>query len=259
MSSSERAIWARRLLADFDSLTPWRTFVPPDRLTLEEAYALQGEVAGLRQERGDRIVGYKIGCTSRAIQDQLGIHQAIFGRVFEKGCFKAGSRLDHARFANLAVEGELAMRLSRDLSYGPLSDEEYIEAVKTVFPVIELHHYDLPVNSHPGVPLIASGGMHAGLVLPVQETMCQDGVPLVMDLELAINGRVAGRTEAPWPMDGPAAALRWLSAQLAEWGLQLLSGQVILTGSALPLFPVGPGSRIVAEARSLWSSSVVID
>ena len=60
-------------------------------------------------------------------------------------------------------------------------------------------------------------------------------------------------------MGGPAAALRWLSARLAGWGLPLRRGQVILTGSALPLFPVKPGGRVVAEARPIGMSRVGID
>ena len=259
MTRDELAVWARHLLADFDSLRPWRSFVPPDELTPEQAYALQGEVARLRQDRGERIIGYKIGCTSRAIQDQLGIREPIFARVFDTGCIPAGPRLSHARFANLAIEGELAIRLSRDLPRGPLSDEESIAAVESVFPVIELHHYVLPVNSHPVATLIASGGMHAGFVNPVEETTCSGRVPVVNELEVAIDDRLVGMTREPWTMGGPATTLRWLTARLAEWGLHLLAGQVILTGSALPLFAVEPGSRVVAEARPLGRSSVEID
>ncbi len=145
------AVWARCLLADLDARRPWRSFVPPDELTPEQAYALQGEVARLREDRGERIIGYKIGCTSRAIQDQLGIREPIFARVFDTGCFPPASRLGHARFANLAIEGELAIRLSEDLPHGPLSDGDYVGAVESVFPVIELHHYDLPVEGRPVV------------------------------------------------------------------------------------------------------------
>jgi 2-keto-4-pentenoate hydratase len=259
MSRDELAIRARHLLADFDSLTPWRSFVPPDELTPEQAYALQGEVARLREDRGERIIGYKIGCTSRAIQGQLGIREPIFGRLFDTGCFPAESRLDHARFANLAIEGELAIRLSHDLPRSPLSDDDYIRAVESVFPVIELHHYALPVNRHPLVPLISSGGMHAGLVLAGHETRSSDGVAAVSELDVANNDRIAGKTTEPWTMGDPAATLRWLTARLAEWGLHLLAGQVILTGSALPLFAVEPGSRVVAEAHPLARSSVQID
>jgi 2-keto-4-pentenoate hydratase len=255
----ELAVRARQLLADFDSLTPWRSFAPPNDLTTEQAYALQGEVARLRVERGERIIGYKIGCTSRAIQQQLGIREPIFARVFDTNCFPAVCRLGHGRFANLAIEGELTIRLSQDLPGNSLSDQDYIAAVESVFPVIELHHYVLPPNDHPVVPLITSGGMHAGLVLAVGETACSDGVPVVNELNVAINDRIAGDTREPWAMGGPAATLRWLNGRLAEWGLQLLPGQVILTGSVLPLFPVGPGSRVVAAASPLQNSSVDID
>src|SRR5437763_11739499 len=129
MSPDELAARAGRLLADFDSIRPWRSFAPHDGLTPGEAYSLQAEVARLREDRGERVIGYKVGCTSRAIQDQLGIREPIFGRVFDTGCIPAGSRLAHARFASLAIEGELAIRLSRDLPCGSLSDEESIEAI----------------------------------------------------------------------------------------------------------------------------------
>jgi 2-keto-4-pentenoate hydratase len=259
MTHDDLTVWARRLLDDYDSLRPWRSFVPPDGLTPEQAYALQGEVARLREDRGERIIGYKIGCTSRAIQDQLGIREPIFARVFDTACFPSASRIGYARFANLAIEGELAIRLSRDMRRGPLSDEEFIEAIASVFPVIELHHYVLPVTGPSVVALIASGGMHAGLVLAEQEAGCSGRVPMVRELDVAIDDALAGTTREPWTMGGPAATLRWLTSRLAGWDLSLRPGQMILTGSALPLFPVEPGSRVTAEALPLGRSSVSIE
>src|SRR5262249_42929719 len=126
-------------------------------------------------------------------------------------------------------------------------------------PVIELHHYALPANGQPVAALIASGGMHAGLVLAVQETTCSGRVPVVSELDVAVNDRCAGTTSQPWTMDGPATTLRWLTMHLAGWGLHLVRGQVILTGSALPLYRVDSGSRVVAEARPLGRTFVAID
>src|SRR5260370_36381732 len=100
------------LLADYDARAPGRLFGGPVELTAPQAYELQGEVARLREQRGEKVIGYKVGCTSRPIQEQLGVNQPIFGRLFETGCFRSGVRLSSARFANLAVEGELAVRLS---------------------------------------------------------------------------------------------------------------------------------------------------
>ncbi len=82
---------------------------------------------------------------------------------------------------------------------------------------------------------------------------------MVTELDVTIDDRIVGTTREPWTMGGPAATLRWLGARLAESGLRLRRGQVILTGSALPLFPVKPGSRVVAEARPLGMSCVEID
>jgi 2-keto-4-pentenoate hydratase len=259
VSRDELSNWACRFLHDYDALAPWQSFTPDAGLTREQAYALQAEIARLREDRGERIIGYKIGCTSRAIQEQLGIGEPIFGRLFDTGCFPADSRLAHGHFANLAIEGELAIRLSRDLPGHSFPGEEYVSAIDTVFPVIELHHYLLPAHRCALPGLIASSGMHAGLVLPERETDCSNGVPTVPELEVAISDRLAGTTSEPWTMGGPAEALRWLSARLAESGLQLRRGQVILTGSALPLFPVAPSTRVTVTAGSLGRSYVAID
>ncbi len=250
---------ARRMLADYDAGTPGRSPGEPFDLGIARAYALQAEIARLRERRGERVIGYKIGCTSRTIQAQLGVEEPIFGRLFDTGCHSSGARLDSARYANPAIEGELAIRLSRDLPSGPLTDDECAAAIGSVFPVIELHHYVLPQVGPPLAALIASGGMHGGLVLAMQETTCSGGFPAVEGLEVTVDGRPVGMTREPWTMGGPATTLRWLSAHLAGWGLQLRRGQVILTGSPLPLFPVEPGSRVVAEARPLGMSCVEID
>lgn len=250
---------ARRMLADYDARTPGARFGELVDLTIDRAYALQAEVARLRERRGENVIGYKIGCTSRSIRAQLGVDEPIFGRMFDTGCHPSGARLECARYANPAIEGELAVRLSRDLPAGRLSDEQCNAAIGSVFPVIELHHYVLPREGPPLAALIASGGMHAGFVLPEHETTCAGGVPTVTELDVNIDDRVVGSTSEPWTMGGPAAALRWLGAALADQGVTLRRGQVILTGSALPLFPVGPGRRVVAEARPLGTSGVAFD
>jgi 2-keto-4-pentenoate hydratase len=82
---------------------------------------------------------------------------------------------------------------------------------------------------------------------------------IARQFDVAIDDREVGMTREPWTMGDPATTLRWLTARRAGWDLQLRRGQAILTGSALPLFPVEPGSRVVAEARPFGTSSVVID
>ena len=134
---------ALSLPADDAAGNPGRLFSGPIELTIPEAYALQDEVARLREQRGERLIGYKIGCVSRVIQQQLGIDQPIFGRIFDTGCFRSGVRLSHSRYVNLAVEGELALRLAQDVPDSLSPDWDNRQVIESMFPVIELHQYVL--------------------------------------------------------------------------------------------------------------------
>jgi 2-keto-4-pentenoate hydratase len=254
---------ARRRLDDYDRRTPGRSVRLASGLTHQEAYELQAEVARLRERRGEKVIGFKVGCTSRTIQEQLGMDGPIFGRLFDTECHRSGARLSYARYANLAVEGELAVRLSRDLDGNSCpSDEECLGAIESVFPVVELHHYVLPGARAPGPELIASGGMHAGFVLAETETETEavrPGRPDPMPaLRIRMNGAVVASVDDPRDVVDPLCSLRWLAGRLAEFGLRLARGQVILTGSTMRLFPTAPGCRIAVEAPPLGRSCAEI-
>jgi 2-keto-4-pentenoate hydratase len=250
---------ARRMLADYDARTPGRLVCEPLDLTTVQAYALQAEIARLREQRGEKIIGYKVGCTSRPIQAQLGVQEPIFGRLFDTECHPSGVHLSATCYANLAVEGEMAVRLSRDLPSAPLSTEECREAIAEVFPVIELHHYVLPGAWPPGQWLIANNGMHAGLILAEAETRRSSLANVAHTLSIQINEVVVGAVEDAASLTCPIESLRWLAGRLAQFGLRLFKGQVILTGSPMQLYPVAPGSRIVVEAPPLGASCAEID
>ena len=161
---------ARRMLASYDSRMQSAQVAEASALTSSQAYELQTEIARLREQRGERVIGYKVGCTSSVIQAQLGVDEPIFGRLFATECYPSGVHLSASRFANLAVEGELAIRLGKDLSGSAVSEDACREAIDTVFPVIELHHLVLPATPPHGPWLIASGGMHGGFVPAEWET-----------------------------------------------------------------------------------------
>jgi 2-keto-4-pentenoate hydratase len=235
------------ILADYDARTPGELFSRPVDLTIPQSYELQSEIARLREERGEKIIGYKIGCTSKTIQEQLGVSEPIFGRIFDTGCFPSGTRLSYARYANLAVEGELAVRLSKDLAGSSLTEQECRRAIAAVFPVIELHNYVLHEARSPGPELIAGNGMHAGFVLGEESPRCGPSAA-VHSICIRINGVRVGAVEGPGAFAGASESLRWLAGRLAGIGLSLGEGQIILTGSPMPLFPVGAGSKIVVEA-----------
>jgi 2-keto-4-pentenoate hydratase len=247
---------ARRMLADYDARTPGQLFADPLDLTTVQAYALQAEIVRLREQRGEKVIGYKVGCTSLAVQQQLGIGEPIFARIFETGCFPCGATLSYRCYANLAVEGELAVRLGQDLSTPIVGADECRAAIASVFPVIELHHYVLR-SARPSVAeLIASGGMHAGFVLAEEEP--EVGLPNLESLSVWIDDQRMGMVAGADITGLAVRSVRWLADRLAERGLTLARGQVILTGSLLPLYPLRPGSRVVAAIAPFGRSSAVI-
>src|SRR4051812_33889038 len=104
---------AARQLGDYDRRRPGGVFAEPGiRLSIEQSYELQFEVARLRELRGERVAGYKIGCISRTMQDQLGLDRPVFGQVWESELCASGSVLSTANFDGLAIEGEFAVRLA---------------------------------------------------------------------------------------------------------------------------------------------------
>jgi 2-keto-4-pentenoate hydratase len=187
---------------------------------------------------------------------QLGVSEPIFGRLFAEECRPLGKRHSAACFANLAVEGELAVLLGDDLSGPSVTEDDCRAAIASTFPVIELHHYVLPA-AWPRIQwLIASGGLHAGFIRPEADA---PGDGIAQSLTVRVNDNVVGDVQDATSLVSPVRSLHWLAGRLADVGLRLHPGQVILTGSPLPLFPVGPGSRVVVEAPPLESCCVEID
>lgn len=246
---------ARDWLAEYDSRSSGRSFRLPADCTAAEAYALQAEVGRLREQRGEAIIGYKVGCISRTIQQQLGISGPLFGRLFATECLPCGSSISSARYPNLAIEGELAVRLGPDMTNAPDAANGF-QGVVSIFPIIELHRASLPRTA---AELVADNGMQAGFVLPEREIPCSGQSQLVERLDLRITGPGDEVVDDFVVNTNPLSSLPWLSARLAEQGLRLQPGQVVLTGSPMRLYPVVAGVRVEAQASGLGRCSVVIN
>ena len=226
---------AIRRLEHFDRRRP-----DPDAVVVdpEHGYAIQAEIARLRQRRGEAVIGYKVGCTSPATQRQLGIDGPIFGRLFETERWPSGARLPRERFPRLAIEGELAVRLGRDLPDAP--DTATVRAaVDHVFAVIELHHFPYRgPGEEPGptaAELIASNGIHGGFVFTAGAAGPLDDGP--SDLLIEMDGREAAYVSGTELTGTVGSSLAWLARALPPRGERLRRGNVVLCGTVAPLLP----------------------
>jgi 2-keto-4-pentenoate hydratase len=232
---------AARQLADYRAGRPGTWFAEPQAASLDlaEAYAIAHEVVALRIASGERLAGYKVGCTGARVRQQFGMDGPIRGHVFEPELHDSGTTLSAAAYDHLAIEGELAVRL------------DGAGRIARVFPVIELHNYVFR-GARPTLPeLVANNGLHAGVVRGANAVAWHGDPSLTAELRVEINGETRERGPAGGVPGGPAGSLAWLAEHLAQHGLALQPGQIVLTGTPLGLVPVRAGDRIRVVADGL--------
>ena len=96
---------AARQLADYRARTPGTFFAEEDRprLGLDDAYAVQAEVARLRAAEGEPVAGYKVGATGAGVREQFGMDGPVRGFVYDTELYPSGAELSHASYANVAI------------------------------------------------------------------------------------------------------------------------------------------------------------
>lgn len=244
---------AEQILADYDVGRANRIFAERGAgwLTVEDAYAMQKAVAGLRERRGERRAGYKIGCVSAAVQKQFGLQEPVRAFVWESEMIASGSRLstgasspEGKRFVNLAIEGEIAIRLARDVSPA-LRGDQWLAAVDGWFPVIELHNYVFRSAPPTSQELVAGNAMHAGFVCAAGVARSFEELADETEITVTIDGKLAESRRVGEVPGGPLGSVRWIATSLARSGEMLKAGEIVLTGSPGKLIPVTAPAEIV--------------
>jgi len=228
---------ASRQLADYDAHNPGTIFAEGVVLNVAEGYAVQSAVAQLRRRRGERIVGYKVGCTSPKIRSQLQIDHCVTGRLYDSERHLSGAVLSRSNYANLAIEGELAVELSREPSESDFLVGVGVPAcVSRVVPVIELHNHVMRGERPSAGELIANNAIHAGFVAGAgvdAHDFC--GEP---SLAIFADDRLLDACAGPILIETIGSSLKWLTEVLRDRGERLSAGQIVLTGSIPSLISI---------------------
>lgn len=244
---------AKQQLADYDAHHPGLIFAQgASFLRVAQAYALQLEVARLRQARGELLAGFKVGCVSEAIRRQFGLDRAVFGHVWASEIHPDGAELDSTRFEGLAIEGEFAFRLAEDIPGAKELADEPARFLASAEVLIELHNYVFRAQPPAAQELVANNALHAGVVLSAEPP--GEGPPaLLLDEGISVfrNGELLGTATGQALPGGPLGSLLQLTEHLALHGIRLKRGQLVLTGSPLPLYRVAPGDHIQVRSSRL--------
>ncbi len=213
-------------------------------LSVQESYAVQGLVAKKRIARGERVIGYKVGCTSYSIQSQFGLNEPIFGKLFWPHIFDDEEELDWKRYTNCAIEPEMVLKIGKDLKGENLPDGTLISAIEYVSPGIEIHNFKF-WNMPPTLQeLICSNGIHAGLVVGKSKSS-----PNKLSFESEWfkafkDDKIITGAKASEIMGGPLHSLRWLAGKLAERNEVLKAGSLVIPGSPVELINIRKDTKL---------------
>ncbi len=251
--------WASRQLIDYDSRHPGTLFSEGVVLDVAHAYELQTAVMRLRSERGERVIGYKVGCTSPTIRSQLGIDHCVTGRLYDSEEHPTGTELRRSRFARLAIEGELAIELSREPHESDFSTGAIPACVARVFPVIELHNHVFRGEQPSAGELIANNAIHAGFVAGSGVGLDDVGSDRHLEsaaLSILADGRLLDECAGLVLVQTITASLEWLTGVVRDRGDRLSAGQIVLTGSIPSLLPITEDCHIHVDAPPFGSVDV---
>ncbi|MBS0466389.1 MAG: fumarylacetoacetate hydrolase family protein [Proteobacteria bacterium] len=190
---------------------------------------------------GERVIGKKIGVTSKPVQDMLGVHQPDFGFLTNTMPYGAGVSLSAAGLIQPRVEGEIVFMLKKDLQGPGVTREDVMAATAWVAPCFEIvdsRIHDWKIKIQDTVADNASCGV---FVVGRQHTDPRS-------LDLAAAAMQMSRTMRPraaaWAAQGhPAEAVAWLANTLGAFGIPFKAGELILSGSLAPLVPAQAGDR----------------
>ena len=224
---------------------------PVSNISIEEAYTVQDLVADMRVQRGEQVVGFKVGCTSEAIRSQFGLNEPISARLFSPHVHEEGVAVNWNDYVNCAIEPEMVLTIGADLCGTNLPDGQLIDAIECVSAGIEIHNFRFWFTPPTSRELICSGGLHAGLIVGKTKVSPKQ---LSFEHELFSvrkNGELITEAPASEIMGGPIHSLRWLVDSLTDRGSCLKKGSLVIPGSPVELTCMDQDTELSVEIEGV--------
>jgi 2-oxopent-4-enoate/cis-2-oxohex-4-enoate hydratase len=226
-------------------------------ITIEDAYRISLRMVNQRVERdGERIVGKKIGVTSRPVQEMLGVFQPDFGFLTDRMEYPDGAEIPIAgNMIQPRAEGEIAFRLKSDLVGPGVTEQDVLDATATIMPCFEIvdsRIHDWNIKIQDTVADNASCGVY---VLGPDEVDPRDFDLPNLHMRIYKNGEFHSEGLGSAVQGNPLTAVAWLANTLGQFGIPFKAGEVILSGSLAPLIPVVAGDEMTLEIEGVGGCS----
>ncbi|WP_421956392.1 2-keto-4-pentenoate hydratase [Polaromonas sp.] len=222
---------------------------------LEAAYAVAEINTQVRLDAGQRITGKKIGLTSTAVQQQLGVDQPDFGILFQDMEFLNGQDIPTSCLLQPKIEAEVAFVIAHDLAGSNPTWSEFLLCLAYAIPALEIVDSAIADWKISLVDTVADNASSGLYVLGDQPVAIGEISLGDLGMQMNRNGRVASTGTGAACLGHPLRAAYWLACTMASRGQGLRAGEVILSGALGPMVPLEVGDLIQAQLGALGNVS----
>ncbi len=243
---------ARRLDEAWEGRTPVAPLTESDGLKVEDAYEVQSRWTELRLGRGERIVGRKIGLTSPAMQEQMGVNEPDYGSLWASRHFPARAgraEVPAGTFLQPRMEGEIAFLIGRRLSGEHVTPQEVLAATEALAPAFEVVDSRIADWRIKLADTIADNASYGGFVLGPWSRRLRDEDLRTLGMLVQQNGETVAQAVGAAALGGPARAVAWLARKLTSFGISLEAGDVVLSGALGGATNAAQGDTFVLETH----------
>lgn len=236
-------------------IAPLRNVYPA--FTLDDAYAVQRINVEHAIACGARIVGRKIGLTSRAVQTQLGVAEPDFGTLTADMAFGDSEEISWVRLLQPKAEAEIALVLERDLAHERHTLADVIAATAYALPALEvvgsrIAKWDIRI-----VDTVADNASSSVFVLGATPRQLGDFDARLCGMVIERRGEPVSVGAGAACLGHPLVAAAWLANRMSALGTPLRAGDVVLTGALGPMVEVAAGDVLEARIEGLGSVRAV--
>lgn len=256
MTAQDYAKILRTAYAERKACSPLREQIGTNNIEL--AYQIQAINNQILIQNGARVIGHKIGLTSKVVQEQLGVNQPDFGMLLDTMEVLNGDSIAMSELMQPKVEAEIAFVLGKDLPNRPVSTVELINSIDYALAAIEIvgsriENWNIKITD-----TIADNASASHYVLGHKPTKLSDFdvVNCGMEMQKINTGEIVSTGNGAACLGSPINATLWLADKMAEMGTPLKAGQVILSGALGKMAAVEAGDTFTARIDGLGSVSV---
>ena len=251
LTQNELESYAQKILNDYDLKNPSVLFKNNINISVSDAYKIQSITTNFRLERGEKIIGYKIGSISKQTQKKYGFSHPAWGRLWESELHTNGVELNKKDYSNPAMEAEFGITLNRDLEPNQINSEYLLDSIDTIHPIIEIHNKVFYGKEPYGAEHISNNAINAGVVCGTG--VSKPNINEITDLKLIYDKeKIDVWTAKKWPHD-MLSEIEWFVLEQAKRNNILKKGNLILTGAYGPPIPIND-KKLIEVTSSLFGN-----